>query len=71
MPFGLVSAPSLFQRLMGKVCHWLPIVTVYPDDVLIHSATAKEHEEHLRQVLERLAAAGLTLCRKKCRFVVS
>ena len=53
MPFGLARAPSSFQRLMDKVCWGLPFVAVYLDDVLIHSATAKEHEEHLRLVFQK------------------
>ena len=46
MSFGL-SAPASFQRLMDKICHELPFVTTYPDDVLIQSHTMEEHKEHL------------------------
>ena len=71
MPFGLAGAPASFQRLMDKVCRGLPFVTVYLDDVLIHSSTGEEHEAHLHLVFQRLAAAGLTLRGKKCRIGVS
>ena len=40
MPFGLTGAPSTFQRMMNKIFRGLPFVTVYVDDVLVHSATA-------------------------------
>ncbi len=50
MPFGLVNAPSGFQRAMhltfaneiGK------FVLVYLDDILVFSETAEEHIDHVR-----------------------
>ena len=44
MPFGLVSAPSTFQRLMDEVLQGLHEFSVaYLDDILIHSAAWTEH----------------------------
>ena len=71
MPFSLTGAPSSFQRLMDKVCQGLPFVTTYLDDVLIHSATAEEHEKHLQFVFHCLSQAGLTLRGRKCRIGMS
>lgn len=34
-------------HLMNKVCHGLPFVTVYCDDIRIHSTTVTQCEEHL------------------------
>lgn len=34
-------------HLMNKFCHELPFVTVYCDDIRIHSTTVTQHEEHL------------------------
>ena len=70
LPMGLTNAPSQFQRLMdlilsdlnGKIC------LVYIDDIIIFSRSRKEHIEHVRLVLDRLASAGLTLKHKKCHF---
>ena len=39
MPFGLTGVPGTFQRLMDKVLRGLPFVTIYIDDILVHSAT--------------------------------
>ena len=53
MPFGLVSAPSTFQRLMDEVLHGLhEFLEAYLDDILIHSATWAEHVHHLTQVFD-------------------
>ena len=69
MPFGLVSAPSTFQRLMDEVLHGLhEFLAAYLDDILIHSATWAEHIHHLTQVFDRLRSAGLRVKERKCSF---
>lgn len=66
MPFGLTGAPGSFQRLMDHILRGLPFVSKYIDDILIHSPTMEAHLHHLRQVLEKLREAGLTLgCKYK------
>ena len=59
MPFGLSGAPSSFQRLMDKILRGLPFVTIYLDDILVHSIDKATHCHHLREVFKRLANAGL------------
>ena len=53
MPFGLKTAPAVFQRCMNEILH--PVLRktamVYLDDVCVFSKTAKEHQEHVREVL--------------------
>ena len=68
MPFGVTGGPSSFQRLMDKLLHGLPFATSYIDDVLVHSPNMKCHLQHLQQVFERLANAGLTLRGSKCQL---
>ena len=50
MPFGLVNAPSTFQRLMESVLAGLSSekCIVYIDDILIPGATWAEHLQNLR-----------------------
>jgi hypothetical protein len=56
MSFGLTNAPAYFMYLMNKVfMEYLDkFIVVFIDDILIFSKTMKEHEEHLRLVLEKL-----------------
>ncbi|GKA54036.1 putative reverse transcriptase domain-containing protein [Tanacetum coccineum] len=56
MPFGLTNAPAIFMDLMNRVCKpYLDMfVIVFIDDILIYSKDKKEHEEHLKAILELL-----------------
>ena len=68
MPFGLTGASSSFQRLMDNILRGLSFVTIYLDDILVHSMDEKMHYHHLNEVFQRLAAAGLTLRGRKCHI---
>ena len=54
MSFGLTNAPAAFMDLMNGVFRpYLDFfVIVFIDDILIYSRNKKEHEHHLRIVLE-------------------
>ena len=72
MPFGLNGAPATFQRLMDKVMRGTETyVGVYMDDVVVYSDRWEDHVRHLREVLERLRAAGLTAKPSKCQLGIS
>ena len=68
LPFGVASAPALFQRAMDGILQGIPHVVCYLDDILITGATAAEHAANLEEVLKRLKDHGLRLRRKKCTF---
>ncbi|GBG75266.1 hypothetical protein CBR_g19900 [Chara braunii] len=67
MPFGLTNAPATFQRCMNDLFRpWLDrFVVVYLDDILVFSRTLEEHQDHLRQVLEKLREANFKINAKK------
>ncbi|GJW18313.1 putative reverse transcriptase domain-containing protein [Tanacetum coccineum] len=52
----LTNAPAVFMDLMNHVCKPFldKILIVFIDDILIYSKNKKEHEEHLKAVLELL-----------------
>nr|GEY64017.1 putative reverse transcriptase domain-containing protein [Tanacetum cinerariifolium] len=56
MPFGLTNAPAVLMDLMNRVCkpYLDKFVIVFIDDILIYSKDEKEHEEHLKAILELL-----------------
>jgi len=70
MPFGLRNSAQSFQRFIDSVLRGLNFCFGYIDDILIASATAQEHSQHLRSVLQRLVDNGLTINLSKCVFGV-
>jgi hypothetical protein len=69
LPFGIASAPSIFQRVMENLLQRIPRVCVYIDDILVTGST-EEHLANLAQVLTRLGNAGMRLKREKCAFML-
>ena len=68
LPFGISSAPELFQRRMGRLLEGLPGVLCLMDDVIVFGSNQSKHDAHLTAELKRLEAAGVTLNPQKCAF---
>ncbi len=47
LPFGIASAPAMFQRVMDTVLQDIPGVMCYMDDIIV---TGNSNEEHLRNL---------------------
>nr|GEX18490.1 putative reverse transcriptase domain-containing protein [Tanacetum cinerariifolium] len=70
MPFGLTNAPAVFMDLMNQVCkpYLDKFMIVFINDILIYSKDEKEHEEHLKAVLELLKKEEFYAKFSKCEF---
>nr|GEY64098.1 putative reverse transcriptase domain-containing protein [Tanacetum cinerariifolium] len=73
MPFGLTNAPAVFMDLMNRVCkpYLDNFVIVFIDDIMIYSKSKKEHEGHLRKILNLLKKEELYAKFSKCEFWIS
>lgn len=73
MPFGLVNAPSVFQRLINTALGVLRFyeVLIYMDDLLIASDSIEEGLRLLELVLSLLHEAGFKLNLEKCSFLMT
>ncbi|KAI4880911.1 hypothetical protein NFI96_029797 [Prochilodus magdalenae] len=72
MPFGLMNAPAVFQRLINEVLNEALglYAFVYLDDILIFSRTTTEHVSHVRRVLQLLLENHLYVKLEKSQFHV-
>ena len=52
LPFGVASAPAIFQRTMDIILQGLSGVICYIDDILITGSSDKEHLANLEEVFE-------------------
>ncbi|RXN16546.1 putative protein K02A2.6-like protein [Labeo rohita] len=68
LPFGVTSAPSLFQQAMDQVLSGLAGVQCYLDDILVTGKTEAEHLSNLDSTLQRLKQYGLRVRKDKCEF---
>ncbi|XP_026020736.1 uncharacterized protein K02A2.6-like [Astatotilapia calliptera] len=68
LPFGITSAPEIFQRLMSTLLKGLEGTVVVMDDILVFGANKEEHDQRLGAVLQTIKASGLKLNRSKCHF---
>ena len=67
-PMGLVSAMDVYKRRGDEALGDIPQTVKIVDDVLAHDASYRAHLAHVIVILERCAARGSTLNRKKFRF---
>ena len=70
MAFGLTNAPTSFMDLMNRVFRPYvdQFVVVFIDDILVYSKDEREHEQHLRIVMETLREKKLYAKLSKCDF---
>ena len=70
MPFGLVNAPGVFQKLMSVVLQDLgKFAMAYLDDIITFSPSMEENIKHIQLVFDRLRQHQLKLKISKCKFM--
>ncbi|XP_049520478.1 uncharacterized protein K02A2.6-like [Dermacentor silvarum] len=68
LPYGITSAPSIFQAVMDDVLGGLDRVACYLDDVLIAGESFEESWKKVESVLTRFKERGIKLRKEKCKF---
>lgn len=68
LPFGINSAPSIFQKFMEKLLAGIEGVVVFIDDICVTGRNSAEHLSRLRKVLEIFESSGLKISSEKCIF---
>ena len=75
LPFGVASAPSIFQREMDSLLKVVEReegramkVACFQDDIVIASSTRDQHVQDVNAVLRKISDKGLKLQKSKCVF---
>ena len=68
IPFGISSAPAIWQRAQDSILSEILGNTCYLDDILVVGGTEEEHDRRLHQVLKKIDQVDLRLKKKKCDF---
>ena len=66
LPFGVSSAPAIWQRTIEQVLAGVEGVICYFDDILACGKNQAEHDARLRRILCRFDKYGLRLRKDKC-----
>ena len=72
MPMGLRTASATAQRLIDRVLRGShKYAASLLDDIVVFDSNWDSHLAHVKDILDRLRAAGLTANTKKCNFACS
>lgn len=66
LPYGIASAPAIFQKQIKILLERISGVCVFLDDVLVTAGDDTTYVERLYEVLTRMKDRGLRLAKKKC-----
>lgn len=71
LPFGIKSAPGIFQQIMDTMLAGIPQTIAYLDDIIIVSKTEAEHMHALKKVFQRIQSYGFKVQMSKCQFFMT
>ena len=68
LPFGITSAPEVFQRTVEMLFEDIDGCEIIVDDILVWGKDEDEHDRRLVDVLERAQKINLKLRKEKCKI---
>ncbi|XP_055633159.1 uncharacterized protein LOC129773571 [Toxorhynchites rutilus septentrionalis] len=68
LTFGMNCASEVFQSIIERVLKGIKCVRVFIDDIVVFGPTKQQHDDTLRDVMNRLKEFGLTINHKKCEL---
>ena len=71
MPFGISSAPEVFQKKNEALFGDIDRVEVIFDDIIVAATDEKEHDETMPKLLERARQANVKFNSAKLQYKVS
>ncbi|GBO03220.1 Retrovirus-related Pol polyprotein from transposon 297 [Araneus ventricosus] len=71
MPFGLKSAPEVYQKVMDNIFEDCPDIDSYFDDIMVYSKNMTDYYEKLKKVFQIARESGLKLNKDKAKIAVS
>ena len=69
LPFGIASAPAVFQRTMDTILQGVDATACYIDDIIVTGKSPEEHLAHLEEALKRFLWHGIHVKKSKCSFL--
>ncbi|EYC38278.1 hypothetical protein Y032_0727g1871 [Ancylostoma ceylanicum] len=70
LPFGVTSAPGIFQQIMDSMICGLEGVAAHLDDVIVTGRTFAEHRRNLEALFGRIHEYGFRVRMEKCNFLM-
>ena len=71
LAFGISSSPEIFQKAMSQLFEDVEEAECIVDDILLWGETIEQHNQRLRNVLERVKQSGIKFNRSKCQIGVT
>ncbi len=66
LPFGISSAPEVFQKIASQMFEGIEGVEIIVDDILVWGTDMDSHNTHLVRALDKCRERGLKLNKDKC-----
>ncbi|KAK6761468.1 hypothetical protein RB195_022513 [Necator americanus] len=70
LPFGVKSAPGIFQQIMDSMICGLEGVAAYLDDMIVTGRTQQEHRSNLEALFGKIHEYGFRVRLEKCNFLM-